>query len=292
MASKNKLDNEKELLSIFSRNYKILLELFPNNELSVTAIADRTAQNQGSISRAIEDLYEKKLITIRDEKAGRGKPHKYVKLSQFSFHLFSYVKEYLEKQSINKSPIDSRIVDEYLDLIIKSDSSIRRFASDQIELISRNNKIPQETKLFQYIKDNIFNQSIDDVKYNLFKTILNIVKYSEEETINYIYHTYKDDLLKISLDPKIINDKEERIMFISIEILSEILKEEESYEILMKAYVKSINRQSGYRDRYLNLLISKYSAKKTDIQLMLINMYRNSDETLRDIIETQLNKLT
>jgi len=73
--------NDTELNALIYKHYAVFKALYPSNELKLTDIEDTTGVSLSTISRLVSKVEKNNIFHIRSEARDRGRPAKYIKLT-------------------------------------------------------------------------------------------------------------------------------------------------------------------------------------------------------------------
>lgn len=74
---------DEEIVRIVGRRYRILKELYPDEEYNLTDLAETTGMDKGNLSKYIHKLEKDwKLVKTREGESERGRPFKYIRLTE------------------------------------------------------------------------------------------------------------------------------------------------------------------------------------------------------------------
>jgi hypothetical protein len=284
------IETKRQTLKLFSQNLKIIDSLYPNKSYSLSQLSPITDWDVGTLSKACSKMIKYKLLLIKEERKGKGKPQKIVGLTELSYRLYGLMNEFLEKQLVEKEKSDPAIIDEYFKMLSIKDTEIRKVASDGLYYESTRKAMPDE-KYFINLQDVLFDPEYTEIKKVLLQTLLNLAKNADEKQLNIMENKFNQGLKTIFNNVKENDDKNENLRILSLNILAEILPPSERYDTLMAGYLKLLKENSLQTSAAKSLILSKYSEKTTDLKITLLRLYGQSDPSLRERISIELSSL-
>jgi len=284
-------EDKRQLLKQFSQNLKIISVLYPDRSYSISQLANLTEWDQGTLSKAVNSMIESDLIIVKEEKQGRGKPQKIIKLSDVSFRLYSIVDGYLGKRLAENEYSDDRVLKEYFNMLDSSNEQMIEMAISSLSVESTKRNYSTDEYLVK-IKEKIFDKTKSNHKNELIQIVLNLSRISDEAKLRTLDEIFRKDLLKLFYAEVQKTDKTEAIRMDALMVLAEIVAPSEKYSTLKDAYLQLIREGSAFRGSARTLLQSKYPEKVPDIKLELIRVAKESDSDLISLISDELRNLS
>lgn len=115
--------DDKELVKIIYRRYEILKELFPDREYTLTELASRVGMDPGNLSRYITSLERNKLVRAEEKERERGRPFRYVKLTDGVKKIIASFIEATQQKPEKKTEMEKWKIDTYINMIKDSELS-------------------------------------------------------------------------------------------------------------------------------------------------------------------------
>ena len=115
--------DDKELVKIIYRRYEILKELFPDREYTLTELANRVGIDSGNLSRYITSLERNKLVRSEEKERERGRPFRYVKLTDGVKKIIASFIEATQQKPEKKTEMEQWKIDMYINMMKDSELS-------------------------------------------------------------------------------------------------------------------------------------------------------------------------
>jgi len=113
---------DEELVRIVYRRYRILKDLHPDREYSLTDLVETTGMDKGNLSKYIHKLEKDwKLVKTREEESERGRPFKYIRLTESAKRIVASVIDAAQPKP--KTKLEEWQVNELLDILEDSNLS-------------------------------------------------------------------------------------------------------------------------------------------------------------------------
>lgn len=274
---------ETSLAIIVGNRYTLFRELYPDREVSLGDLADKTDIDIGNLSRYITEWESRGLIITREAKSGRGKPLRLIRLTNAGINI---IRSYIElagtkpRQLENANPED---LDFYMKMIDDPNSDIQQMAATEITSLCEDYSVIYNDRILPFLKDRISSPHYQNIRFYLLQTLLNVARNSTvdqiQERINPIFTDMLTSLL--SKPPDDSQEDEKTIRTTIMEILTLTSEGAEGFKELVKILTNLIEKKDILYERAQELILYKYPQNRSELRRALFKLLTNQD---RDVV--------
>lgn len=277
----NVVDDEARFVKLVGSRYPLLRSLYPNKTYSFTKLSEISGIDTGNLSGYIKDLDENGVILLQ-KKLVNGRTRSLISLEHDTVMLIERVIDLKGKSQI---PLlqDIRYLDDILENLFNE--KIRDLTVNHIQRISKNYKIPVNSKFFDVIGkvENI--EPLKPVISILLKALKNMVFTSNEEERKIIQEKVLNSLeTMIEIIPK------ERPGMEAQRILNAFNWGQRPYQHLVNRYLFLFDKSEEDFKEVLPLrvqILDRYPEQKMDLRDRLIKLAKGADDRAVKRIENE-----
>lgn len=283
-------EDKRRLLKSFSQNLKIVAALYPNNLSSISQLALKIDWDQGTVSKAVNNMLNFKLLEIKEVIHGKGKPQRIIALTDFSVRLYSLVNNYLAKKMVAEKFSDPRVLDQYFQLLELNDPQLIKIAIEGLHA-EATDKVYPDDKYLEKLRVVIFNSGKASLKKELIGVLQKIANHSNEQNFEKIDRLFREDLTNTFYEKVEKTDEAEAVRIVSLKTLAEIIPTSKKYEMLREAYTHLIIEDSSYTKEARGLILTKFPEKVSDLKLDLIKLATKSNTNIKERVGNELKEI-
>jgi DNA-binding MarR family transcriptional regulator len=272
---------EQDVGNTAMSRYHILRELYPDNEIPLGELADRTRIDDGNLSRYVAQLSGMGLLSVRSEKGerSRGKPRKMVRLTEASRGFVDSLVKLAGSVPASLEPADTGDIGFYLTTMDDSNSiEAQRMAAEEFRALCHNNLVMHDDRVLPFLRNRIFDPKYTALRDDLLNALLGIVRNATcDEKRAEIKSEFSDPLRSLLSNPpgKPGEDLESRSM--ALQILGMLSEGDKDYDSLMRVLMGLIRRGDSLAERMQETIVARYPEKRNDIRRTLFTMLSDQD---------------
>lgn len=282
------------LLQTIERRYEILYSLYPDEEFFLSQLAEKIRFDEGNLSRYIRALDDAGLVQTMDVPVVKGMPRKYISLTEISKRILALAIEAYVKPSEEKEPADPDEIEFYLKMIGPDENEdIRHIASEELVILCREHDVTSDDKVLPFLKKAMMDPDYKHVLSNLLHALHNIVRNTRDEEIHKrMQSDFKETLRDLVVQrPDKPSEKVARMRYSSLEVLTALSYDEETYRELMGLFRSLIEEEAPFAHAARQLILSKHPDKKNEMRRTLFKMLTNSDKDIKHRVEDHIREL-
>ena len=282
------------LLQTIERRYEILYSLYPDEEFFLSQLAEKIRFDEGNLSRYIRVLDDAGLVQTRDMPVIKGMPRKYISLTEISKRILALAIEAYVKPSEEKEPADPDEIEFYLKMIGPyKNKDVRQIASEELVILCRDFDVTSDDKVLPFLKKAMMDPDYRHFLPNQLHALLNILRNTRDEEIHERIQSDFKEILKdlVVQRPEKLSEKVARMRYSSLEVLTALSEDEETYTELMGLFRSLIEEEAPFAHAARQLILSKHPDKKNEMRRTLFKMLANPDEDIKHRIEDHIREL-
>jgi len=292
MKDRSKLPSGKDIARMVDNRFEILEALYPDKEYTMTELSEKTGIDLGNLSKqingakkivgllAIELPSGETLIDVREEERERGRPLKYIKLTEAGRKIISPM---IEAPS-RKETADLEEINFYLDVMKEpsNDENLKLASEEFMRLCGEYIVAPNEDVL-SFLEQKLTNPGYKTIHLNLLYSLQQIVKKtSDENALSEIKLKFEELLKKLASNITLEQSNDGPTLRLhAIETLLDILGCEDGFKELTNLYEEGIRNNSKLIDNMRTIILSKYSEKRIDVKKILFKLLSDPNEEVR-----------
>jgi DNA-binding MarR family transcriptional regulator len=271
------LDEALENLMLIGKRKRIIKELYPNEILQQSELAEKTSIAKGNLSKYINELKEKELVKIESKINERGLPVKMISLSRIPINILKAT----EKIVSSEKPLfeDSETLNIFCEGLFVSE--LQEYSKNSIQLISNQFIVPVKSGFFTFLKENLLDSRLAKARRVLIISTRNMVSYMTTIEKKEVLEILKPVLHKLLEDSSKGLEKETR------ELLKELGVYDLPYEKLEELYFTEI-KQGKVPEFFRVLILQNHHEKVPKLRARLMGFHLKSSNSIRSIIHNEL----
>jgi len=275
------VEEEQDVGSIAVSRYQILRQLYPDNEIPLGELADRTRIDDGNLSRYVIELSKKGLLSVRSEKGerSRGKPRKMVRLTEASRGFVDALVKLAGSVPASLEPADTNDIDFYLETMEDSHNvEAQKMAAEEFRALCHNHLVMHDDRVLPFLRKRIFDQKYRALQEELLNALLGIVRNATgDEKRADIKTEFSDHLRNLISSPPGRSDGELESRGMALQILGMVSEGEGDYDSLMRVLLDLIRRGDSLSVRMQETILATYPKKRNDMRRTLFMMLSDQD---------------
>ena len=287
-------EKEVSLVKLVKGRYLILRELFPDKEFFLRELATMMEIDDSNLSRYVTRLEEVGLVISRNVPRTQGKPLKYVRLTALGRNVVNSIIEAAQTPQEDLKPADPGNIEFYLKMMGPDENEdVRQIASEELVILCREHDVTSDVKVLPFLKTAMRDPDNKHILPNLLHALLNIVRNTrDDETHERIHSDFKETLKGlVEQHPETPSDREARMRYTSLEILTALSDSEETYTELIGLFRSLIEEAAPFAHAARQLILSKHPEKKNKMRRTLFKMLANLDEDIKHRVEGHIREL-
>lgn len=261
--------------------YRILRELYPDNEVHLGELAVRTGVDDGNLSRYVAQLSERGLLGVRSEagERSRGKPRRMVRLTEASRGFVDALIKLAGSAPASLEPADANDIGFYLETMEDSHNvEAQRMASEEFRALCYNSLVMYDDRVLPFLREKIFDPMYKALQEDLLNALLGIVRNATgDQKRAVIKSEFSDPLRRLVSNPPGKSEGELESRSMALQILGMISEGDKDYDSLMQVLMDLIRRKDSLAERIQETILVRHSNKRNDMRRSLFTMLSDQD---------------
>lgn len=295
----------RALARMVYNRFEILKALYPDREYTMTDLSGIAGIDLGNLSKQINGTKKivgllevelpsgETLIDVREEERERGRPLKYVKLTEAGRKIISPMIEALRPKLKKKELADIEEIDFYLDKMnAPSNDEVLKMAAEQFMTLCGEYIVTHHKRVLPFLKEKLEDSKYKLVHVNLLYSLHLIVQNTHEKVLSETKLKFEEPLKELASNIALEQSSDgSTLRLYAIETLLDILGREDAPQVLMNLYTDGIRERSKLIGEMRSMMLSRYPGKEFEVRKALFEMLKDPREDVRRRIRDQIREL-
>jgi DNA-binding MarR family transcriptional regulator len=272
---------EQDVGNMALSRYLILRELYPDNDIHLSELANRTRIDDGNLSGYVIELSDRGLLSVRSEKGerSRGKPRKMVRLTEASRGFVDSLIRLAGSAPASHDPADTSDIGFYLHTMDDSKNiEAQSMAAEEFRALCHNYLVMHDDRVLPFLRKRIFDPKYKALQDDLLNALLGIVRNATgDEKRAEIKSEFSEPLRSLVSNPPGESEAELESRGMALQILGMISDGDEDYDSLMRVLMNLIRRGESLAERMQETILATYPKKRNDMRRTLFTMLSDQE---------------